>query len=276
MQSHSLRSLLDHHRFNKRSPLGVVLGLVGALIVLVLFWELALIPLGWPDLRLVGHYFLDTIGQSQTYKALLATGIRALCGMAIGFCLAVAFGLLTGRTVLGWIAFFFLLLLTQKIPAVAALHVLVRSKLGIGFAMTVTLAALVTLTFTWQVLHHRAETLDPREAFALRVLGLRGWELFFFGLLPHLGAALGGAARLSASIATVLVVLGEWQGVWSDGSIWQYGLGVQISRAYDSVDSEAKVLAFCVWLGVLGILFDLGIQAGFVLVRRVVGVDFKR
>jgi ABC-type nitrate/sulfonate/bicarbonate transport system permease component len=155
-------------------------------------------------------------------------------------------------------------------------HVLVKSQLGIGFAMTVTLAATVVLTFTWQVLHHRAKTLDPREVFALRVVGFRGSRLFWYGLLPHLGAALGGAARLAVAISLVLVILGEWQGVWSDGSVMQYGLGVSISRAYDAVDSEARVLANCVWLGVLGIALDVFAQAAFFAARRFLGVDFKR
>jgi sulfonate transport system permease protein len=258
-------------------PIGhILLGILGSSVVLCILWQVMLIPLGWPRLSLVASYLADSASSVDTYKSVLMTGLRAGCGMFIGFTLAVILGVLTGKTRLGWIAFFFLLMVLQKIPAIAMVHVFVKSKLGIGFLMTVSLAATVVLTFTWQIIHHRAKTLDPRELFALRVMGFQGWRLFWNGLLPHLGSALGGAARLGAAIALVLVVLGEWQGVWSDGTMWQYGLGIQISRAYDAVNSEARVLAFCVWLGALGLALDVFVQMCFRAARIVLGVDFKR
>jgi ABC-type nitrate/sulfonate/bicarbonate transport system permease component len=196
--------------------------------------------------------------------------------MVVGFSLAVVLAVLTGRTILGWICFFFLLLGLQKIPAIAMVHVFVQSRLGISLAMTISLASTVVMTFTWLVLHHRAETLNPREVFALRVAGLRGWRLAVYGLLPHFGSALGGAARLGMSISILMVVLGEWQGLWSDGTIWQYGLGVMISRSYDAIDSQARVLAGCVWLGILGVILD-GIAKGALrLGRTILGVNLQR
>jgi ABC-type nitrate/sulfonate/bicarbonate transport system permease component len=67
-------------------------------------------------------------------------------------------------------------------------------------------------------------------------------------------------------------VLGEWQGIWSDGSWWQYGLGVQISRYYDAIDSQARVLAACLWLGLLGLLLDSFVQICLDRVRRIWGL----
>lgn len=254
----------------------MLLGILGSSVVLYILWQLILIPLGWPRLSLVASYLADSALSGDTYKSILATGIRASCGMILGFTLAVILGVLTGKTRFGWIAFFFLLMVAQKIPAIAMVHVFVKSKLGIGFLMTVILAATVVLTFTWQIIHHRAQTLDSREIFALQVMGFRGWRLFWNGLLPHLGSALGAAARLGVAIALVLTVLGEWQGVWSDGTLWQYGLGIQISRAYDALNSEARVLAYCVWLGLLGLVLDILVQLAFLTARFILGVDFKR
>jgi len=251
-------------------------GVAGSSLVLWLFWTFILLPLGWPEMRLVGGYFAKSTQEVVTYKAMLMTGFRALCGAALGFSLAVVLGVLTGKTRWGWIAFFLLLMLLQKIPAIAMVHVLVNSRLGIGFAMTVTLAAIVVMTFTWQILHHRASTIDAREIFSLRLLGFRGVRLFLYGFIPHLGSALGGAARIGITIALMLVVLGEWQGVWSDGTIWQHGLGIEISRCYESMDSEARILAYCVWLGILGIGLDLLIQATLRGARTLFGVDFRR
>lgn len=253
-----------------------LLGLAGSSIALFVLWHAVLLPIGWPSLSLVGHYLAESAMSGETFKAMLMTAFRSVVSVVLGFSFALVMGLFTGRTRLGWIAFFFLLMFLQKVPAIAMVHVLVKSKLGIGFITTVVLASTVVLTFTWQVLHHRAATLDLREVFTLRLLGFKGWRLVWHGLLPHLGSALGGAARLAVGIALVLVILGEWQGVWSDGTIWQYGLGIQISRAYDAIDSEARVLAYCVWLGVLGIMLDLGVQVVLRGARRVLGVDFKR
>ena len=204
------------------------------------------------------------------------TGFRAIVAMSVGFLLALALSILTGRTILGWLGLFFLLLVWQKIPSIAMVHVFVKSKLGIGFVMTVTLAASVVLTSSWLILHHRVRTLDPREVFALRVVGFRGWQLSLYGLLPHMGSAIGGAARLAMSISVMVVILGEWQGVWSDGSFWQFGLGVEIGRAYDSVNSQARVLAWCLWLGLLGALLDGLVHVALRLGRLMTGVELKR
>jgi ABC-type nitrate/sulfonate/bicarbonate transport system permease component len=253
-----------------------VLGVVGSTGFVILFWSFVLLPLGWPPISQVAQYFRETIGHIGTYQAILATGLRTIFGLAIGFSAALALGVLTGRTRWGWVAFFFALMLLQKVPAVAMIHVLVKSHFGIGLATTVALSSTVVLTFCWLTIHHRARTLDEREVFALRVAGFRGFSLRFFGLLPHLGSTLGGAARLGAAIALVLTILGEWQGVWSDGSLWQHGLGIEISRAYDAFDSQARVLAYCVWLGFLGVLLDGLVQAGLAGAGALLGMEFKR
>jgi ABC-type nitrate/sulfonate/bicarbonate transport system permease component len=241
-----------------------------------LFWQIVLIRLAWPSLSLVGQYFLASVGSLETYKAVLMTGCRAAIAMGIGFSLAMLLAILTGRTLLGWILLFFALLALQKIPAIAMVHVYVNSRLGFGLLTTISLASTVVLSFTWLVLHHRAATLDRRETFALRVTGLKGVRLALYGLIPHLGASVGSAARLAMSISLVMVILGEWQGVWADGSIWEFGLGVQISRAYESVDSAARVLAWCGWLGILGVLLDAIVQCCLALGRILLGVDFTR
>ena len=254
----------------------VAAGFVGSATVLALLWQTALTSLNWPPLGLVGQYFWESIWSADTYKAVLMTGFRSLVAVTIGFTLTLVMAVLTGRTVLGWVGFFFLLLLLQKIPAIAMVHVFVSSELGIGFMMTIALASTVVLTFSWLVLHHRARTLDPKEMFALRILGFRSWELHVYGILPHMGSAIGGTARLAMSIALIMVVLGEWQGVWSDGSIWQYGLGVAISRSYEAIHSEARVLAFCLWLGLLGILLDGLVQSSLVIGRALTGINLTR
>jgi ABC-type nitrate/sulfonate/bicarbonate transport system permease component len=258
------------------SFLRVAMGLMGSALVLWIMWQTVLIPLAWPEIGTVLTYFWQSLSNQEIYLSLLMTGIRALLSMVIGFGLALVLAILTGRTIWGWCAFFFLLLALQKIPAIAMVNVLVSSKLGIGFFMTIVLASTVVMTFSWLVLHHRAQTLDPREIFALRVVGFKGWQLGLYGLLPHMGSAIGGTARLAMSIALVMVILGEWQGVWDDGSIWQYGLGVKISRSYDTVDSQAKILATCLWLGILGILMDYLVQVGLTVSRYLTGVDLKR
>lgn len=268
--------LLALNRLERTPVVRNVLGLVGSALVLVVLWQSVLRPLEWPELSLVGRYFWNSVWSADTYKSVLMTGFRAVVSMAIGFVAALILAVFTGRTVLGWLLFFFLLLTLQKIPAIAMVHVFVRSELGIGFLMTIVLASTVILTFTWLVLHHRARTLDPKEVFALRVVGFRGWELAVYGLLPHMGSAIGGAARLAMSIAVIMVVLGEWQGVWADGSMWQFGLGLEISRAYEAIHSEARVLAACLWLGILGIALDGLVQSLLLLARRVTGVDFRR
>ena len=253
-----------------------VLGITGSFMTLLLFWHVFLIPLHWPTPSLVGHYFCESVKSVDMYKAFLMTCFRSLVSMVIGFSCALGLALLTGRTKLGWCLFFFLLIVLQKIPAIAMVHVFIQSKLGIGFLMTVSLASTVVMTFTWLVLHHRAQTLDNRELFTLKVAGFKGWRLSLYGILPHMGSAIGGAARLAMSIAVVMVVLGEWQGVWEDGTLWQYGLGITISRDYAANDHTARVLADCLWLGLVGVLTDGIINSTLYLSKYLTGVNFKR
>ncbi len=253
-----------------------IAGILCASITIAVFWRLFLTPNNWPAPSLVLSYFYESLQHQDVYKSLLMTGIRALLGMGLGFGLALVFSLATGRSQIGWLFLFFALLALQKIPAVAMVYVLVHSSLGIGFLMTLTLSSVVVMSFSWLVLHHRACTLNPREIFALRVLGIRGWKLALYGTLPHLGSTIGGTARLAISISLVMVVLGEWQGVWADGTILQYGLGIEISRAYDSIDSQARVLAYCLWLGILGILLDAVVLVGLRTVRQVSGVCLEK
>lgn len=253
-----------------------VLGLFGSGIVSMLMWKVFLEPMGWPGLRLVLNYLFEQALVFDTYLAMFMTGFRAVTAMLIGYASALVLSFLTGRSFWGWACFFFLLLFMQKVPAIAMIHVFVSSKLGIGFLMTVSLASVVVMTFTWLILHHRAETLDPKEIFALRIAGFRGWRLQLYGLLPHYGSSIGASARLGMSISLIMIVMGEWQGVWSDGSIWQYGLGVQISRHYQSIHSEARVLASCFFLGLLGIAMDLMVRWVLIGIRRITGVSFSR
>lgn len=254
----------------------VVAGIAGSALMAGLFWSLVLVPMGWPTLALVGHYIGESMGSSDTYWSIVATTIRTVTGFSLGFGLAVVLALATGRSVLGWLFFFFALLFLQKLPAVAMVHVLVSSRLGIGFLTTVVLGATVVLTFSWIVLHHRAVTLNEREIFALRLLGFSRLQSFGYGTLPHLGSALGATARLGISIALIMVTIGEWQGVWDDSSIWRFGLGVQISRAYEALHSDARVLAYCFWLGVVGIVLDTSILGCLAVFRRWLGINFSR
>lgn len=270
-----------HNPFSNRwdelsHPIRTAIGIAGSATMLIALWSIILVPLRWPPLGQVCQYFTEALFERDTYLALTSTGIRAVVAMVLGFGLALTLAIMTGRTIAGWILFFFLLMALQKIPAIAMVHVFVRSRLGIGFSMTIALAGTVVTTFTWLVLHHRARTLDPKEVFALRVVGFRGWRLLVYGVLPHLGSTMGGAARLAMSISLIMVVLGEWQGVWSDGSLWQYGLGVTISRAYEAIHSEARVLASCAWLGILGVVLDTCVQAILSMARRLTGVNLIR
>jgi len=263
--------------FLQKNPLlRVVVGVIGSTLTAAIVWKFVLVPMNWPSASLVCRYLFETAKSPEMYLAFLMSGTRALISVVIGFSLALLLAIATGRTMIGWVLMFFLLLMLQKIPAVAMVHVLVGSKLGIGFQMTIVLASTVVLSFSWLVLHHRAKTLSSNEMFALRVTGFRGLELALYGLLPHMGSAIGGSARLAMSIAVIMVVIGEWQGVWADGSIWQYGLGVHISRSYEAIHSEARVIAACVWLGVLGVVLDGFVQLTLFVARRTLGVEFRR
>lgn len=249
---------------------------VGGAVTVFIVWYLFLEPLGWPPLPLVAQYFAASAVTPEPYVDMAMTAARILGGFVIGFLMAVVCAALTGRTTWGWILLFLPLLVLQKIPAVAMVHVYVKSKLGIGTPMTVALTATVVFTFTWLVLHHRVATLDRREVFALRVTGLTGWRLGIYGMMPHLGSAVGASARLAIAIATVITIIGEWQGLWDVGSVWSNGLGVRISRAYEAIDSTARVLTGCLWLGLLGAILDGFVQGMLRAARVVFGVNLSR
>jgi NitT/TauT family transport system permease protein len=153
--------------------------------------------------------------------------------------------------------FFPLVVLINSIPVVAKAPILVL-MLGNGFAPKIVIAAVICFFPTLVNMVRGLESVNPQAMELMHVLsaskGEVFWKLRLYNSLPYLFSAL----RISASIAVVGAIVGEWIGS-------NYGIGALIIQSTYNFDSA--LLYATVFLGsVFSMLFFMSIS----LIERLV------
>jgi NitT/TauT family transport system permease protein len=153
--------------------------------------------------------------------------------------------------------FFPLVVLINSIPVVAKAPILVL-MLGNGFAPKIVIAAVICFFPTLVNMVRGLESVNPQAMELMHVLsaskGEIFWKLRLYNSLPYLFSAL----RISASIAVVGAIVGEWIGS-------NYGIGALIIQSTYNFDSA--LLYATVFLGsVFSMLFFMSIS----LIERLV------
>jgi NitT/TauT family transport system permease protein len=185
------------------------------------------------------------------------TVIEAIGGFVIGniFAVLLATAFVHRKTLSE--TFFPLVVLINSIPVVAKAPILVL-MLGNGFAPKIVIAAVICFFPTLVNMVRGLESVNPQAMELMHVLsaskGEVFWKLRLYNSLPYLFSAL----RISASIAVVGAIVGEWIGS-------NYGIGALIIQSTFSFDSA--LLYATVFLGsVFSMLFFMSIS----LIERVV------
>jgi NitT/TauT family transport system permease protein len=187
------------------------------------------------------------------------TVVEAIGGFIIGNLFAVALATAFVHRKMLSETFFPLVVLINSIPVVAKAPILVL-MLGNGFAPKIVIAAVICFFPTLVNMVRGLESVNPQAMELMQVLSASKWEIFWklrlLNSLPYLFSAL----RISASIAVVGAIVGEWIGS-------SYGIGALIIQSTFNFDSA--LLYATVFLGsTFSMLFFLAISLSERLIVR--------
>ncbi len=160
---------------------------------------------------------------------LLPTAMEALGGFLIGNIVAITIATVFVHNKTMYEIFFPVALMLNAIPIVAKAPVLVL-LMGNGVEPKIAIAALVCFFPSLVNMVRGLDSANPQAMELMRVLSASKTEVFFklrlFSSLPYLFSAL----RISASLAVIGAVVGEWIGATS-------GIGALIIQATYNFDS---------------------------------------
>ena len=234
----------------------VVLPVSGIAVVLVLF-ELAprvgVLPRSsFPPTSEVAVALVRMLGKAESWRAIGHTLGAWARAMAFATLVAVPLGLVIGVSRIGALLCRFTIEFLRPIPSVALIPVLVLVY-GPHSSLTVALGAFAAaFPLLFQAMYGIADV-DPVAKDMSRVLGMGWWVRLRHIVLPSCAPYLATGLRISASIALILVVTGEY--VVGVPGLGQKVLIAQSAGAYD------RVYAWIVLTGVLGLLVNLAFRA---------------
>jgi NitT/TauT family transport system permease protein len=226
--------------------LGILAGILAWEAIVVL---LKVPPFIAPTPLVVVETFIAKFGILMSN--LWPTVVEAIGGFLIGNLFAILLAtLFVHRKVLSE-TFFPLVVLINSIPVVAKAPILVL-MLGNGFAPKIVIAAVICFFPTLVNMVRGLESVNPQAMELMQVLSASKaeifWKLRLYNSLPFLFSAL----RISASIAVVGAIVGEWIGS-------SYGIGALIIQSTFNFDSA--LLYATVFLGsTFSMLFFLAIS----------------
>ncbi len=226
--------------------LGIAIG-IGFWEAVVVFFKVA--PFIAPTPLVVVETFI--LKFDVLMSNLWPTVVEAIGGFVIGNVVAVALATLFVHRKTVSETFFPLVVLINSIPVVAKAPILVL-MLGNGFAPKIVIAAVICFFPTLVNMVRGLESVNPQAMELMRVLSASKreifWKLRLYNSLPYLFSAL----RISASIAVVGAIVGEWIGS-------NYGIGALIIQSTFNFDSA--LLYATVFLGsAFSMLFFMAIS----------------
>lgn len=239
-------------RERRRRRLLPALGIVG---LLVLWWAVVTIFQVKPFIAPSPIAVLQTLvlKRDVLLANLVPTAGEALGGLLIGNLAAIGVATLFVHSRRLQEIFFPVVVMFNSIPVVAKAPILVL-MMGNGVEPKIAIAALVCFFPTLVNSVRGLEAVNPQAMELMRVLSASKSEIFFklrvFSALPYLFSAL----RISASMAVIGAVVGEWIGATQ-------GIGAMIIQATYNFDSAllyaaitmSACLSGCFFLAVVGL-----------------------
>jgi NitT/TauT family transport system permease protein len=190
---------------------------------------------------------------------LLPTAIEAASGFMIGNLAAILVATVFVHNKTLQEIFFPVVLMFNAIPVVAKAPILVLI-MGNGMEPKIAIAALVCFFPTLVNMVRGLESVNPQAMELMRVLSASKTEIFFrlrlFNALPYLFSAL----RISASMAVIGAVVGEWIGS-------NNGIGAMIIQATFNFDSALLYAAIVMSASLSGFFFLLVVLAERSIIR---------
>lgn len=233
-----------------------VLPLLGIAVVLG-FFELAprigVLPRSsFPPTSEVLGELVGMTGTGELWAAIGHTLGAWARAMVVAALVGVPLGLVIGASRVGALLCRFLIEFLRPIPSVALIPVLVLFY-GTRSSLTVALGAFgAAFPLLFQAMYGIADV-DPLAKEMSRAFGVGWFMRLRYVTLPSCAPYLATGLRISASIALILVVTGEYV-------VGVPGLGQKVYLA-QSGGSYDRVYAWVLVTGLLGLLVSLGFQA---------------
>jgi ABC-type nitrate/sulfonate/bicarbonate transport system permease component len=194
---------------------------------------------------------VDLLGTSELWTTVGATLGAWAWAMAIAAVVAVPFGLLVGSNRLVRLLCRATIEFLRPIPSIALVPVLILVY-GTETSLTVTLGAFAAgFPLLFQAMYGVADV-DPVAKDMSRAYGLGRFARVRYVTVPSCAPYLATGLRISASVALILVVTGEY--VAGVPGLGQKVFVAQSGGAYD------RAYAWILVAGLLGLLVNLGFQ----------------
>jgi ABC-type nitrate/sulfonate/bicarbonate transport system permease component len=232
-----------------------VLPLVGIAVALAAFEvapRIGLLPRStFPPVSEIVASFVDLVGSGDLWPPVRDTLDSWARAMVIATLIGVPLGLAIGASRLGMLLTRLTVDFLRPIPSVALIPILVLVY-GTSPSLKVALAVFgATFPLLFQAMYGVADV-DPVAKDTARSFGMGSWTRLVQVVLPSCAPYLATGLRISASIALILVVTGEY--VVGLPGLGREVLVTQSSAAYD------RMYALIMAAGLLGVAVNLAFQ----------------
>ena len=227
------------------------------LVVVLGFFELAprigVLPRSsFPPISEIFTSLGDQLTTSELWRAIRDTLDAWARAMLIAMLIAIPLGMAIGASRAGQLASRVTIEFLRPIPSVALIPVLVL-VFGTRPSLKITLAVFgATFPLLFQAMYGVADV-DPVAKDTARAFGLRRLARLRRVVLPAAAPFLATGLRISASVALILVVTGEY-------IVGVPGLGEQVFLAQNGGAFD-RMYALIVAAGLLGVFLNLGFYA---------------
>ena len=222
------------------------LGYLGAIVVLLLSWQLLSLALDSPALpppAAALSAFVELFG--DILPQIVVSAWRVLAALVLGSALGVPLGLALGRSPRADAVAAPIVFLSYPVPKVVFLPVLVLI-LGLGSLSKITL---ITLIIFFQILvtaRDAARAIPPASVLSVRSLGANSLQVFQHVVFPAALPDIFTALRIGSGTAVAVLFLAE-------STAGSSGLGWYIVDAWGRIDYEA-MFAGILGMALLGVL----------------------
>lgn len=231
-----------------------LLGVVVALAVFEIAPRIGILPRqSFPPVSEIFAALAGLVTDGQLWAPVTQTLDSWVRAMLIAAAIAIPVGMLMGASKVGALALRLPVEFLRPIPSVALIPVLILLYGTQGSALKIVLGAYgATFPLLFQASYGIAD-IDPVARDTIRAFGLGFRHRLRHLVLPTIMPYLATGFRLSAAVALILVITGEY-------IVGVPGLGREVLSA-QSAGAYSRMYALIVTAGILGVAVNVGLEA---------------
>lgn len=236
---------------------GALLPLLGVVVVLAAFEvapRVGVLPRqSFPPVSEIFKALFDLVAAGELWTPVVETFDGWARAMLIAAVIAIPVGMLMGSSKIGALTMRLPVEFLRPIPSVALIPVLILLYGSQGSALKIALAAFgATFPLLFQASYGIAD-IDPVARDTTRAFGLGFWQRLRYLVLPTMLPYLATGVRLSAAVALILIITGEY-------IVGVPGLGREVF-ASQSAGAYGRMYGLIITAGLLGLAVNVGLQA---------------